>query len=164
LRLPRGGGKRIFGKNVAVKFWKFAVFAAGWIALAACSQSNAPAGWHPANGSDTAWTSGSGSAQQSFALVKNSFNGTLQDLASSQAAGVVLKYPGSKFLSSDTYPPCPGLAALAHFSYGKDRAIDQGFAVSNGQAVIVTYIKPKGAKTPPEVDAALQHDLCVPPG
>lgn len=137
--------------------------AAGFAALCACSQSLGPAGWQIDGASGTAWSSGSGAAAQHFTYEKSSFNGTLQDMASAQVANVVLQFPGTKFVSSDTFTPCPGLAAAATFTYRDGRVLQRVFAVASGKAVVVTLIKPKRAATSPEAESALEHDVCVPP-
>jgi hypothetical protein len=113
--------------------------------------------------SPAGWTTGTGAAQQEYDYQRKPFTGTLQDLASLQAVDVVLHRHGAKFTSSDTFAPCPGQAAVATFAYGKDRTLLQGFALQSGQAVLITYIRPKNTDIDPEVRTVLDSALCVAP-
>ena len=120
-----------------------------------------PAGWQPVPGTPNAWTTGLGSAAQRYSYEKKAFPGTLQDLASQQAINVVLRNRGAKLERSDVFAPCPGMAAIAYFQLGKDRKLDQGFAVQGDNAVIVTYIRPAAAPTDPNVSRAMERALCT---
>lgn len=140
--------------------WTVAIaFAA---ALAGCSGGTPhPKGWTAApTASPDLWSKGT----QTYRYAKRSFDGTLQDLASQQVANVVLRYRGTRFDRSTTFPPCPGVAAIATFRYGPDRILIQGFAVQGDQEVLVTYIRPLNTTIDPAVRDALRQALCVAPG
>ncbi|HVA34455.1 MAG TPA: hypothetical protein VNG31_09920, partial [Candidatus Baltobacteraceae bacterium] len=123
---------------------KIRAIASCWMiaALVGCGGSPQPAGWQPVPGSPNVWTTGRGGAAQRYSYEKKPFPGTLQDLASQQAINVVLRNRGAKLERSDVFTPCPGMAAIAYFHLGKDRNLDQGFAVQGDNAVIVTYVRP----------------------
>jgi len=130
--------------------------------LAACSSGpSAPAGWQPVAGATTTWSNGSGATLQTYTYAKKSFNGTLQELASQQAVDVVLRRRGAKFTQSTTFAPCPGMAAIASFTLGTDRLLEQGFAVQSDRAVLVTYVRPKSATFDPAVSKAMESALCA---
>jgi hypothetical protein len=97
-------------------------------------------------------------------VVRKPYTGTLQDLASQLTVDIVLSHRGAKFVSSTTFRPCPGIAALAHFTLGASRALDEAFAVIPGnQAVLVTYTHPRNRSISPAVRAAMEKALCVTP-
>jgi hypothetical protein len=129
--------------------------------LAACSGGTpAPAGWKPVPGAspDTQWSTGSGLGLQTYGYRKMPFAGTLQELASQQAAAVA--GPGTRFESSDIFAPCPGRAAVATFSAPGARTLLRGLAVRSGTAVLVTYERPAAMPMDPEVAKALEKALC----
>ena len=132
--------------------------AAACLLLAACSATPAPAGWQPKPGASGLWASASGT--QTYSYTRRSFGGSLQDLASQEAVNVVLRNRGSHFIKSDVFKPCPGMAAVANFSYGND-VIDEGFAVQSGQAVLVAYTRPKDSPVDPAAENAMEKALCV---
>ncbi len=136
---------------------------AGLELLAGCATpSLAPAGWQPLAGAQTAWTSGGGSRAQSYVYLKRRFEGSLNDLASQEAVNVVLRHTGARFVASAPFKPCPGQAAVATFRVGAT-LLAQGFAVENGDAVEVTYVRPNHAAFDPVVRTAMIHALCVAP-
>jgi len=113
--------------------------------------------------SPAVWTTGKGVSMQEYDYASKPYTGSLQDLASLEAVDVVLHRHGAKFTGSDVFAPCPGQAAVATFAYGKDRMLLQAFAVQRGQAVLITYIRPKNIDIDPEVHTALDSALCVAP-
>lgn len=133
-------------------------------ALAACGGggSPAPAGWKQQSGTPATWVNGPPAAQQTYAYTKESFQGTLQDLAQREIVNVTLQNRGIKFVKSDVYAPCPGAAAVATFTGGGQTAQD-GFAVVGGSAVVVRYDRPATAPDDPAALAAMQRALCVAP-
>jgi hypothetical protein len=139
----------------------FALAVAGL--LAACSgKAPSPEGWQPVPGSspDTAWSTGAGSAAQTYAYQHMDFTGSLQELASKQAVDVAKADKGARFVGSDTFGPCPGQAALASFSNG-GRELVQGIAVIDGKATLVTYTRPQNTAMDPAVAKAMEGALCV---
>lgn len=130
-------------------------------ALAGCSGSHGPAGWQAVAGASEAWTNGAGASAQQYSYEKKPFSGTLQDLASQEAVNAVLRHRGAKFERSDTFGPCPGMAAIATFRIASARTLQEGFAVQSGQAVLVTYARPSGATLDPAVSRAMERALCV---
>jgi hypothetical protein len=130
--------------------------------LSACSSAPpSPAGWQPVPGTAAAWTNGSGSSLERYTYVKHRYDGTLQDLASREAIDAVLRHRGARFLKSDIFAPCPGVAAVATFSLPKGRVLEDAFAVQNGQAIQVEYERPGDAPKSPAVAQAIQRALCV---
>jgi ABC-type glycerol-3-phosphate transport system substrate-binding protein len=132
--------------------------------LAACGGGStpSPAGWQPVPGAspNTAWSTGSGGAQQTYLFEQRPFAGTLQELASQQATQFASGNAHAHFDGSDTFAPCPGQAALEYFSAGPQRVYLQGLATRNGNATIVTYARPTNTQVPTEVTAALKSALC----
>jgi hypothetical protein len=131
--------------------------------MTACAAANpAPEGWQAVAGAPQTWSKGPGQAAEQYALEKKSFSGTLQQLASQEVIDVALRYRGAKFVGSDVFAPCPGLAAVANFTLG-DRDVQQGFSVQGNQAVLVTYTREKGAVVDAAASAAMERALCVMP-
>ena len=73
---------------------------------------------------------------------------------------MLLKSRGARLRSSNPLAPCPGAAGLATFSLAGERVLQVGFAVADGQAVRVTYVRPAGVPADPNVAAAMQSALC----
>jgi hypothetical protein len=94
-------------------------------------------------------------------VTKRAFSGTLQDLASQEAVNVVLREHGAKFLKSNVFTPCPGMAAIAYFTLGPSQLLEEGFAVQGDQAVLARYTRPVGAAPDPAVSTAMERALCV---
>jgi len=92
-----------------------------------------------------------------------SFGGTLQDLASQVTIDALTRNPGAKLQGSNPFGPCPGAAGVATFRLANRRTLQAGFAVREGQAVRVTYIRPMGTPVDPNVLQAMQNVLCTPP-
>jgi hypothetical protein len=130
-------------------------------ALGACAGSPGPSGWQAVPGSPDAWTTGSGASQQRFTYEKKAFSGTLQDLTSQQTIDVLLHHRGSKFQRSDVFPACPGIAAIAFFSLGNGRTLEEGYAVEDGHAVLVGYDRPSAASPDAAAVTARERALCV---
>lgn len=130
--------------------------------LVACSFSSPhPQGWQPIQGSGgNGWAHGSGAEQQRFYFSRKPFVGTLHDLASQQAIDNVLKHRGSRLIASDPFGPCPAFAGVERFEY-EHRILREGFAVQNGQAVLVTYIRPVNVPIDSSVTQAMKRTLCV---
>jgi len=132
---------------------------AACLLLAACASSTpSPAGWQPKPGATGLWTSSAG--DQTYSYSHRPFTGTLQDLASQEAINVVLRYKGSHFVRSVVFTPCPGMAAVASFTYGGN-LLEEGFGLQNGQAVLVAYVRPKDQPSDVAADAAMEKALCV---
>jgi hypothetical protein len=131
--------------------------------LSACNGGTpSPAGWQPVPGAspNSEWSTGSGQALQTYRFEQRPFAGTLQELASQQAADFVKTNKGAHFDGSDTFPQCPGQAALEYFSVGSQTNSMQGIATRNGNATVVTYSRPTNTQVPPELTQALQKALC----
>jgi hypothetical protein len=132
-------------------------------ALAACSGgSPEPAGWQKLPGAAATWISRTSSARQTYAYSKERFDGTLQDLAQREIVNNALRDHGVKFVKSDVYAPCPGIAAIATFR-GEGQTVQDAFAVESGYAIVVRYDRPANAHDDPAALAAMQRDLCVAP-
>lgn len=134
-------------------------------AFAACSGggSPSPAGWQKLPGSEATWTNGTGAERQTYAYDKASFAGTLQDLAQREIVNTTLRDRALKFVKSDVFHPCPGLAGIATFS-GGGQTVQDAFAVESGNAIVVRYQRPSAAHDDPAAVAAVQRALCVAPG
>ncbi len=135
-------------------------------ALAACSSgggSPSPAGWQKVPGAQASWTNGTPGQRQTYAYDKASFGGTLQDLAQREIVDTTLHDRALKFVKSDVFGPCPGLAAIATFS-GSGQTVQDAFAVESGNAIVVRYQRPAAAQDDPAAIAAMKRALCVPPG
>ncbi|MBV8155700.1 MAG: hypothetical protein JO160_05015 [Candidatus Eremiobacteraeota bacterium] len=129
---------------------------------AACSAASpAPAGWQPVPGASGKWVQGAGDAEQRYSYETRAYDGTLQALASQQAVAVAQRTPRAKFIRSDVYAPCPGIAAIATFALTRSRTLDEGLSVQGGQAIVVGYERPAGAPTPQSVTDAMQRTLCL---
>jgi len=122
---------------------------------------SAPVGWQPVQGAaaNTEWSSGSGDTLQTYRYERRAFAGSLQELTSQQATSMAAAVKGAHFEDSDAFPSCPGQAAVANFTAGKQLLI-QGVAVRGGTAVVITYSRPAGGAMPPEVAQAMAQTLC----
>lgn len=98
---------------------------------------------------------------QTYSYASRDFAGTLQELASQQAASLVGGTKGAHLDGSDVVPACPGQAAIATYSIGKERIVMQGMAVQNGKAVLVTFSRPSNTAMGPAVAKAFESSLCV---
>lgn len=132
-------------------------------ALAACSAGSGggaptPAGWQHLSG-DT-WAHGAAAARQTYTYTKEPFAGTLQELAQREIVNNALRK--LKFVKSDVYAPCPGIAAIATFS-GAGKTTQDGFAVVSGSAMVVRYERPANVPDDSAARTAMQHALCVAP-
>lgn len=135
-------------------------------ALAACAGgggSPSPEGWQKSPGAAATWTNGTPAEPQTYVYDKASFNGTLQDLAQREIVDTTLRDRALKFVKSDVFGPCPGLAAIATFS-GGGQTVQDAFAVESGSAIVVRYRRPAAAHDDPAALAAMQRALCVAPG
>jgi hypothetical protein len=144
---------------------RIALAFSGIALLNACSGggSAAPKDWHPVAGTTGAWTSGSGSQTQEYRYGAATFGGTLQDLASQVTIDALTGNRGAKLQSSNPFGPCPGAAGVATFRLADRKTLEAGFAVRNGQAVRVRYVRPAGAPADRNALQAMQYVLCVPP-
>jgi hypothetical protein len=132
--------------------------------LTACSGAPpSPDGWQPVPGAspDTQWSSGQGADRQTYEYRKTPFTGTLQELTSQQAVAFVAAEKGARFQGSDIFAPCPGQAAIANFVTRDGRLAIEGLAVINGNAVVVTYLRPNGGSMGVAVAKAFEAALCV---
>lgn len=130
-------------------------------ALAACSGATpSPAGWQPLAGTTGKWVNGTAAGRQTYAYGKERFAGTLQELAQREIVNNALHK--TKFVKSDVFAPCPGIAAIATFA-GGGRTVQDAFAVVNGYAITVRYDRPATALDAPAAVAAMQRALCVAP-
>ena len=87
------------------------------------------------------------------------FDGTLQDLASQVAVDALIRQHGVK-LQSNPFGPCPGAAGVATVRLPDAKVLQVGFAVHNGQAIRVRYVRPPGVPVDPDVVSAMQAALC----
>jgi len=117
-----------------------------------------PAGWQHLSG-DT-WVRGAAAARQTYTYTKQPFSGTLQELAQREIVDNALHK--LKFVKSDVYEPCPGVAAIATFS-GARKTVEDGFAVVSGSAMVVHYERPANVPADSAAKAAMQRALCVAP-
>jgi len=148
-------------KDAFVRRFTAACFIA---ALTACGGgSPAPAGWQQLSGSTTTWVNGSAAERQSYTFTKEAFRGTLQDLARREVVDAALSGRGLKFVKSDVFGPCPGVAAIATFT-GRGQTVEDGFAVAGGNALVVRYERPATVPDDPAAVAAMQRAICVAPG
>jgi len=132
--------------------------------LNACSGgSPAPKNWHAVTGTNGAWTLGGGSRAQEYRYGVASFGGTLQDLASQVTIDALTGNPGAKLQGSNPFGPCPGAAGVATFRLANRRTLQAGFAVRDGRAVRVSYVRPTGTPVDPDALQAMQNVLCTPP-
>jgi hypothetical protein len=124
--------------------------------------SDGPKGWKPVPGASAAWTTGSsGQSTQEYSYVKARFGGGLQDLASQVTIDNLMHHRGARFLGSVPFAACPGAAGVASFSLPNQTTVQEGFAVHDGQAVRVRYVRPSGAKADPSATQAMQGVLCT---
>jgi hypothetical protein len=131
------------------------------IVLAGCTSApRGPSGWNAMPGSTTSWTLGTGAAQQQYSYERYPANGSLHDLASQEVINVLLHRPGARFRRSDPFAPCPGLAAIETFTWGR-RTLQEGFTVRNGQATVASYLRPNSVPPDPEVSHAMERLLCL---
>jgi len=100
---------------------------------------------------------------QEYRYARTKFAGSLQDLASAVTIDVLLHHPGARLKSSNPFAPCPGEAGVATFLLPGGKALDEGFAVHNGNSVRTTYLRPAASATDPNVATAMQSALCVRP-
>jgi hypothetical protein len=131
------------------------------VLVACAAPSPGPRGWQPMPGASAAWSTGSGSMVQEYSYAKSAFGGSLQDLASQVTINALMQDRDAKFLGSLPFVPCPGAAGLATFRLRSGMTLQQGFSVSHGQAVRVTYIRPTGSPVDPNVLEAMQNALCA---
>ncbi|MGA9944920.1 MAG: hypothetical protein WBE79_00125 [Candidatus Cybelea sp.] len=123
--------------------------------------SDGPKGWKPVPGASGAWTTGSGETAQQYSYVKTPFGGGLQDLASQVTIDNLMRHRGARFHGSVPFPACPGAAGVASFSLPDQTTVQEGFAVHDGQAVRVRYVRPTGAKADPSATQAMESVLCA---
>ena len=134
-------------------------------ALVACSGGGAslsPAGWQKLPGATATWVNGTSARRQTYAYSKQRFNGTLQDLAQREIVNDSLRNRGLKFVRSDVFGPCPGLAAIATFA-GTGRTLQDAFALQSGDAVVIQYERPTDAHDDHAAVSAMQRALCAAP-
>ncbi|MGC1379995.1 MAG: hypothetical protein WA814_03085 [Candidatus Baltobacteraceae bacterium] len=141
--------------------------AAKALALAACASiaacagsSAAPKGWQPMPGASTTWTNGTGPNAQTYAYSRVSFAGSLQDLASQVAIDVVLHERGTRLQHSQPFAACPGIAGLATFKAPGGKTLAEGFAVRDGEAVRVRYVRRSSDPSEASAEQAMQAALC----
>jgi hypothetical protein len=132
------------------------------VALAAgCGgSSTGPRGWQPVPGASAAWTTGSGMETQRYFYSKTGFSGGLQDLASQVTIDNLMRHHGARFLGSAPLAACPGAAGVATFVLPEQAKLEEGFAVHDGQAVRVRYLRPASAQADPSATQAMQSALC----
>jgi hypothetical protein len=127
---------------------------------AACNgNSRGPKGWKPVPGASAAWSSG-GASPQTYLVLRSPFSGTLQDLASQVTIDNLLHHQGAKFLGSIPLAACPGAAGLATFRLEDGMTLQQAFAVRDGQAIRVGYLRPTGSRVDADATAAMAAELC----
>ena len=129
--------------------------------LAGCSAASpAPRGWQAVPGTSGAWTTGSGSTHQEYYYTKTAFGGGLQDLASRITIDALMRNRGARLQGSLPFGPCPGAAGVATFRLYAGATMQVGFAVRNGQAIQIRYLRPTGTGVDPAAAAAMQTTLC----
>ena len=148
------------GEHQTFLFVKTSIVVAALLLAACSSASPAPKGWTPVPGGKNLWSTGSGAERQEYSYSSQTFPGQLSDLSSRVTIDVLLKSRGARLRSSNPLAPCPGAAGLATFSLAGERVLQVGFAVADGQAVRVTYVRPASAPADPNVAAAMQSALC----
>lgn len=134
--------------------------------LAACGRgggASAPKGWQPVADATDSWTSG-GAKPQEYLYHRAKFGGTLTDLASAVTINVLIHYRGARFRNSVPFAPCQGAAGVATFILPNGSILQEGFAVSDGDSIRTTYIRPPGTAADPAAVEAMQNALCVTPG
>jgi hypothetical protein len=138
------------------------------IALAACAltfvagcatPSNGPNGWRPIAGANNAWVLGTDGAMQEYRYDATSFGGGLQDLASQVAVDGLTRYHGAHF-TSRPFAPCPGSAGVATFALRNRMTLQEAFAVHDGRAIRIRYLRPAGAPVDRNAFDAMQRTLC----
>jgi hypothetical protein len=128
---------------------------------AACARlSPTPKGWQPITGASGMWSSGNGRNAQEYFYSTHEFAGTLSDLASRAAIDGVIRYHG-KLRGTRPFEACPGVAAVVSFQLRTRQLLEIGFAVRNGQAVRVSYLRPATAARDPNVTEAMRNALCT---
>ncbi len=135
------------------------------LATSGCGHSarpSGPAGWQPEGTGGLRWSFGTGAESQTFRIESQPFDGGLHELASEEAAAVILHHPGLRYVGSIPFPPCPGEAGLLRFvGHGASaQRIEVGFTVWQGTATIATYARPLHASVSREAWNALRADLC----
>jgi hypothetical protein len=143
---------------------RIAIALAAAALIAACSSSPsspAPHGWQPIAGTTNAWSTGRGADHQEYYYVTSPFNGTLSDLASRVTVDALLRYRGARLRGSVPFQPCPGAAGVATFQLVSGATLQEGFAVRNGQAIQVRYLRPTGSEVDPNVAPAMHAALCT---
>jgi hypothetical protein len=112
-------------------------------------------------GASAAWSTGSGATVQRYFYSKRQFGGTLQDLASRVTIDALMQHRGARFRGSSPFPPCPGAAGVATFMLPDRTTLQEAFAVRNGQEIRISYLRPSGSQSDPNVTAAMQNALCT---
>lgn len=136
--------------------------AAAALLIEACSSAPAgPKGWQSDPSVPNGWSTGSGAAREEYTYQSTAFDGTRQDLASRVTIDALIRDRGAKLQSSVPFAPCPGLAAVATFRRGGGTTLQVGFAVRDGHAIRVRYVRPSGAPADPAVTEAMQSALCA---
>jgi hypothetical protein len=136
--------------------------AAAALLVAACSSAPlGPKGWQSDPALPNAWATGTGAAREEYSYASTEFDGTRQDLASRVTIDALVRDRGAKLQSSVPFAPCPGLAAVATFRRGGGTTLQIGFAVRDGHAIRVRYVRPAGSPVDPAVTEAMQSALCA---
>jgi hypothetical protein len=100
---------------------------------------------------------------QAYTTATKSYDGDLKAFASQVTIDTVLGHPGSKLVSNEPFPDCPGDAGLATYTLPKATPASVlllGFTVRDGSSVTATYIRPASAKADPGVTAAMRSVIC----
>ena len=130
-------------------------------AVACSAASQGPRGWQPVPGAGAAWSNGSGTSLQEYSYQSRQFAGGLQDLASQVTIDALMRHRGAKLQGSAPFAPCPGAAGVATFRLDARTTLQEGFAVRDGRAILLSYVRPASTPVDPAVLQAMQQSLCA---
>lgn len=102
----------------------------------------------------------SGAGPERYQYTSTPTTGSLSDLASSQAVATVERLRGAHLTASIPFPSCPGEAGLARYALPRGVILEVAFAVYNGNAIVVSYTRPKAVAEAPSVTAAMRQAVC----
>jgi hypothetical protein len=130
--------------------------------LGACSSgSPAPKNWRPEAGAANTWSIGTGTQRQEYQYATTSFGGTLSDFASQVTITALTRNRGTKFGGSVPFTQCPGAAGVQTFELRDRTTLQEAFAVRNGQAILIRYVRPTGTPVDANALQAMQKTLCA---
>ncbi len=128
-------------------------------ALGACASGPPhPQGWQL--GSNGTWTTTSGAGVEWYRYRSYATQGSLSDLASSQAVETVQRYRGARLLRSIPFSACPGEAGVATYNLPHRRVLEVAFSVNSGMAIRAEYERPASVVDAAAVTAAFRQAVC----